>query len=115
MQVKSLVARPTAGEMIPAGKSYRVHGAAWAGESEVAKVEVSTDGGKTWEKAKLVGKSLPFAWRLWEYEWRPAGAGKVTILSRATDGSGRVQPPQRDRDRMNYMISHVLPVEVMVR
>ncbi|MBI1914770.1 MAG: sulfite oxidase [Planctomycetes bacterium] len=115
MQVKSLVARPTAGETIPAGKSYRVHGAAWAGESEVAKVDVSTDGGKTWEKANLAGKSVPFAWRLWEHEWRPAEAGKYTVLSRATDSRGRVQPLQRDRDRLNYMVAHVLPVEVTVR
>ncbi len=115
MQVKSLVARPAAGEVIPAGKSYRVHGAAWVGESEVTKVEVSTDGGKTWAEAELAGKSRPFAWRLWEQEWRPAREGKYTILSRATDGSGRVQPLKRDRDRLNYMISHVLPVEVTVR
>src|SRR5260370_693248 len=47
MEVKSAVARPALGEVVPAGKDYRVYGAAWTGESEIAKVEVSTDGGKT--------------------------------------------------------------------
>ena len=66
-------------------------------------------------EAKLAGKSQPFVWRLWEQEWRPGRPGKYTLLARAIDGSGRVQPLQRDRDRLNYMISHVLPVEVTVR
>src|SRR5262249_42767564 len=59
MQVKALIARPRAGEVVAAGKEYRVHGAAWAGESEVSKVEVSADGGKTWAAAKLLGKAVP--------------------------------------------------------
>src|SRR5262249_41618246 len=62
IDVKASVARPAAGEAVPADKEYRVHGAAWAGESEVAKVEVSTDGGKAWEEAKLLGKPVPLAW-----------------------------------------------------
>src|SRR5205085_1450668 len=96
IDVKSSVARPAAGEAVPAEKAYRVHGAAWAGESEVAKVEVSTDGGKTWEEAKLLGKSLPLAWRLWEYTWRAPKAGKRVLAARATDQRGRVQAAERD-------------------
>ncbi len=116
MQVKAAVARPAPHEVVRAGAAYRVRGAAWAGEAEVAKVEVSTDGGKTWEPARLIGKSAPFAWRLWEHEWRtPAKAGRHVVLARATDGHGRVQPPRHDPDRRTYVISHVLPVEVEVR
>ena len=115
IEVKASIARPAAGEAVAADTAYRVHGAAWAGESEVAKVEVSADGGKSWQAARLLDQPVPFAWRLWEYPWRPASKGKHTLLARATDRRGRAQPLERDPDRRNYMISHVLPVEVDVR
>jgi len=115
MEVKASIARPTAGEELVAGKEYRVHGAAWTGESEVTRVEVSADGGKSWFEAKLLGKPVPYCWRLWEYAWTPGVAGKYSLMARATDKRGRTQPLQRDPDRRNYAINHVVPVDVDVR
>jgi DMSO/TMAO reductase YedYZ molybdopterin-dependent catalytic subunit len=116
MQVKSEIARPARGEVIAAGTEYRMHGAAWAGEPEVDRVEVSTDGGKTWQAGRLLGQVVPFAWRLWEYTWKaPAEKGRYTLQVRATDGRGRVQPASHDPDRRAYLVNHVLPVEVEVR
>ena len=113
--VKAQVARPGRGEIVPRGSEYRAFGAAWAGESEVAGVEVSTDGGKSWAMAKLLGESVRNAWRLWEFPWRaPEQAGPRTVMARARDVSGRVQPMTRDQDRRNYMVSHVLPVDIEV-
>jgi hypothetical protein len=102
--------------VIPAGKPYRVHGAAWTGEGEVAEVGVSNDGGRTWSRARLLGKAAPHTWRLWEYEWQaPRQLGRYRLLARATDSRGRTQPLKRDPDRRNYVISHVLPTEVEVK
>jgi DMSO/TMAO reductase YedYZ molybdopterin-dependent catalytic subunit len=115
IEVKSSIARPTAGETIPAGKDYRVRGAAWAGEADVAKVEVSTDGGSSWAAAELTGKPVPFSWRLWEFTWKAPAAGKHILLARATDGKGRTQPMTRDADRRNYVINHVVPTPVTAR
>jgi DMSO/TMAO reductase YedYZ molybdopterin-dependent catalytic subunit len=115
MQVKASIARPKADETLPPNKDYRVHGAAWTGgDSAIDKVEVSTDGGKTWSAATLLGKETPLCWRLWEYTWKTPGSGKHTLMARATDKKGRVQPLERDADRRNYMINHVLPIEVAV-
>jgi DMSO/TMAO reductase YedYZ molybdopterin-dependent catalytic subunit len=114
-EVKASIARPFAGETVAAGKAYRVHGAAWAGESEVSKVEVSADGGKTWSAAKLLGKAVPFCWRLWEYEWKPAEAGSAVLMARATDKRDRVQPLKHDPARRNYAISFVQPTAVTVK
>jgi DMSO/TMAO reductase YedYZ molybdopterin-dependent catalytic subunit len=113
--VKASIARPASGEVLAAGKDHRVHGAAWAGESEVAKVEVSSDGGRSWESARLLGAAVPFAWRLWEWTWRAPKAGEHTLLARVTDRRGRTQPLERDPDRRNYMINHALPTTVEVR
>jgi len=120
MQVKAEIARPAMDEAVQANTSYRMHGAAWTGGSDVTKVEVSKNGGLTWAAARLVDNSsngrVVDAWRLWEYDWHtPSRPGRYTVMARATDARGRVQPMERDPDRRSYMISHVLPIEIEVR
>jgi hypothetical protein len=95
--------------------NYRVFGAAWAGEAAVAKVEVSTDAGQSWNEAKLLDTAEPQAWVLWEYVWKKPPAGPARLMVRATDKNGRSQPAERDVDRRSYMISHIMPVDVVVR
>jgi DMSO/TMAO reductase YedYZ molybdopterin-dependent catalytic subunit len=113
--IKSSIARPVENEEIPAGKPYRVHGAAWVGNSEVDRVEISPDGGRTWGRATLLGKAIPFCWRLWEYAWTPEKAGRASLLARATDRRGQSQPLTHDPNRRNYMISFLQPTSVIVR
>jgi DMSO/TMAO reductase YedYZ molybdopterin-dependent catalytic subunit len=115
IQVKSSIARPITHEVIRAGTPYRIVGAAWSGDSPVRTVEVSTDGGKSWDKANLRDRSVPFAWRLWDFNWKSPQPGRTTLMARATDAQGRTQPTQRDADRDHYMISHIIPIEVDVR
>ena len=116
VEVKAEIARPAWHEIIPADTIYRVYGAAWTGESEVSGVELSTDGGARWEQAQLLGESVPYAWRFWEYYWRtPGEPGTHILMARATDVRGDVQPMQRDTHRGSYIISHVQPIEVEVR
>jgi DMSO/TMAO reductase YedYZ molybdopterin-dependent catalytic subunit len=116
MQVKAEIAKPAQGEIVPANSNVRVHGAAWTSDGEITKVELSTDGGGTWNEAKFVDESIPNTWRLWEFEWRtPSKPGKQTLVTRATDSRGRTQPVERDPDRGTYMINHLLPIEIEVR
>ncbi|HXY61147.1 MAG TPA: sulfite oxidase [Chthoniobacterales bacterium] len=116
LQIKAEIARPKSNEVIQANSNFRVHGAAWTGQGEIAKVEISADGGLIWHGAKLVGESKPGAWRLWEFNWKtPAAGGKATLIARATDSTGQTQPSKRDPDRGAYMINHLLPIEVEVR
>ncbi len=116
VQVKSEIARPMSREVVPARSTYRIFGAAWAGESTVRKVEISSDGGQSWHEAKLLDESAPFTWRRWEYAWRtPEKSGRRILMARATDARGRVQPMRRDTDRRDAVISHVLPIAVEVR
>lgn len=114
--VKSQIARPMLHEVVPTSSSYRIFGAAWSGEPEIKKVEISTDGGKSWSAAKLGERSVPFAWRFFEHKWHvPERSGKYTLMARATDARGEVQPMERDDDRRNAVITHVQPIEVYVR
>ena len=115
MQIKAEIARPSEGETVPANSNVRVHGAAWTSDGEIAKVEISSDGGATWNGAKLLGESKPNAWRLWEFSWKtPNRPGNATLIARATDSKGRTQPMERDPDRGTYMINHLLPITVEV-
>lgn len=115
MQVKAEIARPAPGEIVPGNSTVRVHGATWTSEGEIARVELSSDGGLTWVDAKLLGKSEINAWRLWEFEWQtPIERGKRTLIARATDSFGRTQMDERDPNRGTYMINHLLPITVEV-
>jgi DMSO/TMAO reductase YedYZ molybdopterin-dependent catalytic subunit len=114
--VKAEIARPESGEVVRADSSYRVRGAAWSGESNITKVELSFDSGGNWTEAKLLGEPVKNAWRLWEHDWRtPADPGRHTLVARAVDSRGRTQSSARDPDRGTYMINHLLPVEIEVR
>ncbi len=116
MQIKAEIARPVQGEIVPANSTYRVHGAAWTSDVEITKVELSTNGGRSWSEANLIGQAAPNAWRLWEFDWRtPSKPGKQILIARANDSKSRNQPIERDRDRGTYMINHLLPITVEVR
>src|SRR6266403_2302571 len=116
MQIKAEIAEPREGETVSANSNVRVHGAAWTGNGEITKVELSADSGSTWNEAKLLGEARPDAWRLWEFDWKtPNRPGKATLIARATDSNGSTQPPERDPDRGTYMINHLLPITVEIR
>jgi sulfite oxidase len=90
MPVKSSITAPE--DQSRSSGPITIRGIAWAGEEQIERVEVSTDGGSRWRDAQLSSQKLRFAWRLWQIEWRPDKPGYYTILSRATDSAGRVQP-----------------------
>jgi sulfite oxidase len=112
LSVKSVISGPGDGANVRAGK-LDVHGAAWAGEADVVKVEVSTDGGSTWSPAKLAREQARYAWRLWSYEWK-AKDGNYAILSRATDSQGRTQPAAPAWNPSGYLYNAVDQVKVHV-
>jgi DMSO/TMAO reductase YedYZ molybdopterin-dependent catalytic subunit len=91
MPVKSSITGPEDQSKLAAG-AVTIRGIAWAGEEAIERVETSTDGGSRWRDAQLSQPKLNFAWRLWRVDWTPAQPGYYTILSRATDTAGRVQP-----------------------
>jgi DMSO/TMAO reductase YedYZ molybdopterin-dependent catalytic subunit len=115
MQVKSEIARPGVYETISPNASYTIAGAAWSGEPEVTEIAVSTDGGKTWSPAEFIDPPERHAWRRWRLDWlTPQKPGTYTLLARAKDANGRVQPDRHDPNYGSYVINHPLPIEVFV-
>ncbi len=102
MNVKSWInsPHPETGEL-KAG-TVLIHGVAFAGTQGVKRVEVSTDGGKTWRKAPFIGPDMgKFAWRQFALQAK-LSAGTHMLVSRATDMDGNVQPEQRIENLSGY-------------
>lgn len=94
LHLKSIIAQPDENAVLKLsdGPHIPVRGAAWGGETPVAAVEISTDGGSTWQKAILGPEHARYAWRLWQYEWAPPAPGSYQLVSRASDIHGHRQP-----------------------
>ncbi|MFQ5731645.1 MAG: sulfite oxidase [Planctomycetaceae bacterium] len=113
MPVKSEIIRPRETDEIGIGAT-RIFGLAWAGEEAVAAVEVSVDGGESWNRAELVGPRAPYSWTAWEYLWEVGGAGEYRLLSRAVSEGGQVQPMAHDQRFGGYLINFSRPNVVRV-
>ena len=113
LKVKSLITNPRHGEVIQRGP-FTIGGFAWSGDGDLSKVEVSTDGGRSWQDASLVGEPNPNFWRQWELPWNASEPGHFIFMARATDSEGNCQPrsaPWNFRGYANNSI-HTLAVEV---
>jgi sulfane dehydrogenase subunit SoxC len=91
MGVKSVITSPSPGLALAGSGLYRISGLAWSGAGRIRRVEVSADGGSTWADAALDAHVLPKSLTRFRSAWHWNGA-PATLLSRATDDSGHVQP-----------------------
>src|SRR4030081_2023046 len=115
MQLKSEIARPRVYETLAPNQTYTVSGAAWTGETDVTEIAVSTDGGRTWAQAEFLDPMRRHAWRRWKFDWlTPKEPGQYTLLARAKDADGLIQPDKHDQNYGTYVINHPLPIEVFV-
>ena len=91
-----------------------ITGFAFSGAPDIAKVELSDDGGRSWQPAELNADHDPYAWRLWSYRYAPKAPGKVTLLARATDNRGSVQPEVAVWNQSGYLYNgwHSAEIEV---
>ena len=88
---KSVITFPSGSQKLPDHGWYEISGLAWSGRGAVKTVEVSTDGGKTWNLAELKGHPYPMAHTRFGYMWKWEG-GEHMIMSRTTDNTGLIQP-----------------------
>jgi sulfane dehydrogenase subunit SoxC len=90
-----------------------LEGRAWSGWAPIERVEVSVDGGRTWEEASLDAPLADFAWRGWSYRWE-AQPGEHELRSRATDAAGNTQPENAEWNLDGYCNNAVQVVPVTV-
>jgi DMSO/TMAO reductase YedYZ molybdopterin-dependent catalytic subunit len=100
--VKSLITRPLDGARMAPGR-VSVAGFAWAGEQDIAGVDVSLDHGLTWQAARLVGEQARYAWRRFELEFEASKPESYLLMSRATDTKGLSQPAVPNWNPSGYL------------
>ena len=96
---------------LPTG-AHLLEGRAWSGWGEVTRVEVTSDGGTTWQVAELGAAAGRFAWRRWTFLWT-AEPGLHVISARATDATGRTQPSEPPWNRGGFANTSPQRVEVL--
>ncbi len=69
-----------------------LRGRAWSGRSPIAQVEVSCDGGGTWERAEVGKPQSAYSWQNWHYRWEALTPGTYELCCRAQDRAGEMQP-----------------------
>jgi hypothetical protein len=93
MPVRGIITSPMNGTKLAAGtRELKLRGAAWAGDNEVRRVDVSTDFGATWQQASLGKARNRFDWRRWTATVRLPSDGYYEVWVRATDSKGKAQP-----------------------
>ena len=108
--VRSFITNIADGAKVKAG-STALKGIAFNGGSGIKDVAVSTDGGKTWEQAKL-GKDLgKYSFREWSLPVKLA-AGAHELKVRATSNDGKTQPMEASWNPTGYMRNVVETVRV---
>lgn len=106
MNIRSIFVSPEPNQVISAGKEIDVQGVAFDGGFGIAKVEVSTDSGKTWKPAKLDPDLGKYSWRRWHYAFTPAQKGRHDLLVKATNVKGETQPTHQ-WNRSGYMRNEI--------
>jgi sulfane dehydrogenase subunit SoxC len=91
MEAKSVITFPSGEMNLPGAGFYEIAGLAWSGRGKIARVEISTDGGKSWSLAALQDPVLPICQTRFRFPWIWDGTPAI-IQSRATDETGYTQP-----------------------
>ena len=95
MDAKSVITTPSGGQKLPGPGFVEIRGLAWSGRGLIDRVDVSTDGGKTWQRATLQEPRLPKAFTRFRLPWTWDGK-ETQLMARATDSSGYVQPSREE-------------------
>jgi sulfane dehydrogenase subunit SoxC len=99
LDAKSIITSPSYPAKIAGAGWWPIRGLAWSGRGKITRVDVSTDGGKSWTIAEMLGQSLPKAHVRFQHMWK--WDGKPTrIMSRAIDETGYVQPTLAEYTRV---------------
>jgi DMSO/TMAO reductase YedYZ molybdopterin-dependent catalytic subunit len=116
IKLNAIITQPLQDERLQVGP-VTILGAAYAGEGEVALVEISVDNGTNWRPAAFIGPREKFAWRQWQFIWEAKDKGDFKIMARATDAEGQVQPMNGSWNVLGYgnngSLEHAILVHII--
>ena len=107
MDAKSVITFPSGEMKLPGPGFYEITGLAWSGRGRIDSVEVSTDGGKSWQAARLQEPVLPQCHTRFRLPWRWNGQPAV-LQSRCRDETGYLQPTLKQLIAVRGLAGHPL-------
>lgn len=112
MVPRSFITNLRAGENIPAGRAAVVRGIAFGGDTGVARVDFSADGGKSWHPAQLGKDAGKYGFRRWETRFTPA-KGDYALMVRCTNSDGITQPDRPNWNPSGFMRNNIEMIPVV--
>jgi DMSO/TMAO reductase YedYZ molybdopterin-dependent catalytic subunit len=110
---RALITWPRDGERLTA-RPFVARGYAWSGNGDLARVEISADGGRSWRDAALDGALSRYAWRQWNASVAPRVGGRLVLLARAVTTNGTTQPVEEVRNALGYANNAARPVRIEI-
>ncbi|MGE5630930.1 MAG: sulfite oxidase [Caulobacteraceae bacterium] len=114
IKVNSIIQQPLDMSLLDTGV-HLIKGIAYTGEGVITQVELSLDGGVNWCNATICPDAIhPYAWISWKYQWNVEKKGEYTIMARAKDSSGHIQPQEEEWNRKGYGYNRITRISVKV-
>jgi DMSO/TMAO reductase YedYZ molybdopterin-dependent catalytic subunit len=112
--IRSFLISPDGSSKIPAGMTTILRGIAFSGYGRITRVEVSSNGGKTWAKTTLGEDYGPYSFRTWEISWAAPSPGRYSLAVRATDEKKNTQPDEPVWNPGGYLWNQIERQEIVV-
>ena len=113
MVPRSFVTNLASGQQVKSAAPTTVRGIAFGGDSGVARVDYSTDGGRSWQQAQLGKDEGKYGFRQWQTQLTLPSPGKYSLLTRCTNSNGVAQPDAPNWNPAGFMRNVVESVDVL--
>jgi DMSO/TMAO reductase YedYZ molybdopterin-dependent catalytic subunit len=113
MVPRSFVTNVASGATLPAGKPSPLRGIAFGGDSGVAGVDLSIDGGKSWQPVQLGKDEGKYGFRQWETQVTLPSPGKYAVMVRCTNSNGETQPEAPNWNPAGFMRNVIETTDVV--
>jgi hypothetical protein len=112
MVPRSFVTNTSADAKLPVGAPAQLRGVAFGGDSGVAAVDVSTDGGKSWRPTQLGKDEGKYSFRRWQTQLALPSPGKYALMVRCTNTKGEAQPDTPNWNPAGFMRNVIESTEI---
>jgi DMSO/TMAO reductase YedYZ molybdopterin-dependent catalytic subunit len=109
---RSFITNISAGDKLPVGKPCEARGIAFGGDCGVLRVDLSIDGGKTWQATELGKDEGKYGFRRWQTHLTLPAPGQHTLQIRCTNTKGEAQPSIEVWNPSGYMINTIESTQV---
>jgi DMSO/TMAO reductase YedYZ molybdopterin-dependent catalytic subunit len=110
---RAVITWPREEQRLPA-RPFVARGYAWSGRGDLARVEISADGGRRWQDASVADSMSRYAWRQWHCEIEPRSGGQLVLIARLVTSDGSTQPVSEVRTALGYANNAARPVHVEI-